>query len=740
MEAESESVKMSRFGSAVVLRLDRGMGMFERWRLARRVVLAVIFCWFCVCSLGTAGALEPDQFKQQEAYEGMELEDLMALSISSLSKHQESVSEAAAAVYVLTAQDIQRAPVTTLVEVLRLIPGLNVQRINNTQFNVSIRGFNGSFPRHLLVMIDGRSIYNPLYAGVYWEQRDIPLSIIDRIEVVRGPGGAVWGSNALNGVINIITKSSAIQQGAELVLQGSHREQQGTLVTGSGVKSTDKGATWRLFADEHVYSESSQSDEYDDSGRTRRVGFRYDHVLAGQLEWMVDLDYYRTDTYRQENIFEGLSYRPQDTTMEVDGYVINSRIEQDLGDASQWGVQVFAEYYDRDVERFLRERQSELDVSGQYRFVVNDHHLTLGANYRGYLDNYSGSDTAYATPESEYDYLLSGFAQDQWAFAERWMLTLGAKYEWHRYQPAFIQPTARLAWSGDDMTVWLAYSRAMQAQTRDSRGISWRLGCTCGETLYDVALYLRDDQRVGITPEIEAYVWAHLTDTVPVISVVEGETDNHFQTELTAWEWGVRSRLGGGWAVDLSAYYHRYKNIVATSTAAYRLYEGGAGLEDDYIERILHYEEYSDAYSSGADLVLSWRWSQDVDWRFSYSYFDLNVVPKNGELLFFEFQEDVDDPQQIALQNHWRVTPQWQWSTFIRHVTTAPYFYDVAPVEEYTTVDSKLSYAMSPDMQVYLIGKNIFDPGHYEGRVPGDQPEAETEIERSLTLGIKAEF
>ncbi|PCJ29634.1 MAG: hypothetical protein COA99_19315, partial [Moraxellaceae bacterium] len=217
-------------------------------------------------------ALDPDQFQKQNAFDGMELEDLMGLSISSLSKHQEPVSKAAAAVFVLTGEEIRRSPVTTLVEALRLIPGLNVQRINNTQFYVSIRGFNGPFPRNLLVMVDGRSIYNPLYAGVYWEQRDLPLSIIDRIEVVRGPGGAIWGSNALNGIVNIITKSSNLQQDTEVLVQASDREQQLTAVTGGGKIALDKVSTWRFFADKHQYSRSDTGDDVNDQGQMTRVG------------------------------------------------------------------------------------------------------------------------------------------------------------------------------------------------------------------------------------------------------------------------------------------------------------------------------------------------------------------------------------------------------------------------------------------------------------------------------------
>ncbi|OUR87396.1 hypothetical protein A9Q81_25785 [Gammaproteobacteria bacterium 42_54_T18] len=436
--------------------------------------LLFIFSLMSVKSWG----LESAQFQQESAYDGMEIEDLMGLSITSLSKHQEPVSKAAAAVFVLTSEDIRRSPVTSLIEALRLIPGLNVQRINNTRFNVSIRGLNGPFPKHLLVMVDGRSVYNPLYAGVYWEQRDIPLSIIDRIEVVRGPGGAVWGSNALNGVINIITKPSALQQGGKLTTYISSREKQAIVTVGGEDSDSQKSTTWRLFADEHRYERSDKigyensygqfgPDELvDDSGITRRAGARVDSMLANHLQWWADVQHYQTKTYYLENVFEGNVPQIQNIDVDIEGYTFNSQLSRNLSRSQQWSLQLFAEYYDRDLGGVLRERQGQLDISGQYRFLAGIHNITLGSNYRGYTDHYTGTETGYLQPDSEYNFLIAGFVQDKIAFSDSWALTLGAKFERHRVQSTFIQPTARLTWSAqEDLTLWFAYSKSMQAQT-----------------------------------------------------------------------------------------------------------------------------------------------------------------------------------------------------------------------------------------------------------------------------------
>ena len=707
--------------------------------------------FFSLISVKSWG-LESAQFQQESAYNGMEIEDLMGLSITSLSKHQEPVSKAAAAVFVLTSEDIRRSPVTSLIEALRLIPGLNVQRINNTRFNVSIRGLNGPFPKHLLVMVDGRSIYNPLYAGVYWEQRDVPLSIIDRIEVVRGPGGAVWGSNALNGVINIITKPSSLQQGGLLTTHGSPREKQATVVVGGDGGTLQKNTTWRLFADEHRYKRSDKygyensygalgPDELvDDSGIARRLGVRVDRMLSNQMQWWADVQHYQTQTNYLENIFDSNRSRIQNVDVDIAGYTFNSQLSQNLLQNQQWSLKVFAEYYDRDLEGLLRERQGQFDISGQYRFLAGVHNITLGSNYRGYTDNYTGTETGYLQPDSEYNFLIAGFVQDKIEFLDAWALTVGAKFERHRVQSTFIQPTARLSWSAEeDLTVWFAYSKAVQAQTRDYRGLYWRLACICNTPLKEVLGGFRTDQLNGLPQFVADYANDHPAAVVPIITVMEGQSGNEFETQLAAWEWGVRARLSEQLLLDVSVYFHEYSDIVTAETTEYRLFfDDDQGI--DYAERVLHYFEGVDGLSSGADIVLSWGWGRDVMWRFSYSYFNLEVKPKSGGAIYYEYQEYLDPLHQASVQQDWKLSERWHLNTFIRYVDKAPYFSKWEAVDAYTTVDVKVNYVLLPELDVFVIGKNIFDGSHVEGRVVGDQPNAETEIERSFAIGFNVGF
>ena len=716
----------------------------------RRIVLLSVFIVSSFCG-SQSWALDPDQFQKQNAFDGMELEDLMGLSISSLSKYKEPVSKAAAAVFVLTAEEIRRSPVTTLIEALRLIPGVNVERINNGQFHVSIRGFNGSFQRHLLVMVDGRSIYSSVYAGVFWQQRDLPLSIIDRIEVVRGPGGAIWGANALNGVINIITKSSKLQQSTEIMVQASSREQQLTAVTGGGEIGSEKIATWRAFADEHRYDQSKNRKEVKDQGQMRRAGIRIDQVLASELELQADFQLYQNDAYRKEYIYDNGAYGPRNITANINGFIFNTTISRKLSEDAQWDVQFLGEYYDWDIESFLREQLGMFDLSGQTRFLKGSHNLTFGANYRGYKDKFTGTETIKFEPDSEYNSLVSSFFQDQVLLAEHWKLTVGAKLEMHRFQSEFIQPTIRLSWFDDTSTLWMAYSNAVQAQSRGLRGVKWHLSCLCEHSVSDYLDFAQEAQEESVPVWVRNYAEANPDWKVPAYITLEGEADSSFETHVSAWELGVRSALGNGWVLDFSVYYNHYENMVVSAPTDFRVV-----LKDnviitladllnpvnlvDHAEVILNYGEYLNAYASGADLVLTWQWGRNVNWRFAYSYFDSNIKSKSGEANFFENQEKVDPNQQVSLQYDWQVSERWHLNTFVRYVDKAPFFEVWDAVQAYTTVDSKVSFSMASGIDVFFVGKNLFDSGHVEGRVLSEQPEVETEVASSYTFGVSVTF
>ena len=254
--------------------------------ISRRCVQVMTLLFFL--SLGTPAFPEDD-------YLEMSLEDLMDVEIVSVSKKAEKLSEAAAAVYVITSEDIRRSGVTSIAEALRMAPGLQVARIDANKWAITSRGFNGGFANKLLVLIDGRSVYTPLFSGVYWDVQDVLLEDIDRIEIVRGPGGTLWGANAVNGVINIITKSSANTQGTFLKL-GAGTEERGLGAFRHGGKIGD-GVTYRAYG-KFVSRDNSDfegGDDANDQWDVFRGGVRFDWELSDRNTFTLMSDLYSGD-------------------------------------------------------------------------------------------------------------------------------------------------------------------------------------------------------------------------------------------------------------------------------------------------------------------------------------------------------------------------------------------------------------------------------------------------------------
>lgn len=678
-----------------------------------------LFGIFWVCSLlliPSVQALESDQFDVDDPLLDMELESLMDLSFNSLSKHEEKVSKAAAAVFVLTANDIERAGVTNVIEAFRLIPGLNVARINSTTSQVSIRGFNNTFSSSLLVLVDGRSIFSPLYSGVFWEQHQIPLSIIDRIEVVRGPGGAIWGSNAVNGVINIITKSSQLDQGFKATTYVGNQEQLIDLKYGDALGNDDSllTGTWRGYVNYHHYDE--WTDWPDTAAETARVGLRWDGLLANGIDWSVMFDNYYTDTQQIHRLFDSENNVDiSEVGVDVDGYVLNTAINRRVDNNGEWSFQFYSEYYIRDLLPQSYVKQSINDVSYQYRFKSGFSSLTLGASYRGYHDDYDATDTFYANPSEEYNYFYSVFFQERLSFFRDEMeLTFGTKYEHHRFQGGYNQPTLRYAWQfTQSNTVWTAFSKATQAAGRWQRGVHWRIAY---DPVFDPLLYGVD---------------------IPGLPVAEGfheingeyEKGSLVETKLYSWEAGFRSQLTSALYFDLSGYYNEYDDLYLIPPIDLDF------VDFEYYWVTQYFEESGEGRSEGVDLLLTYR-QAEMDWRVSVSYFELDLWAKDG----FEFdlnvgQSDIDPRWQFTLENNWRFLPKWNLNTFVRFMDRAPFFDVFKPVPSYTTVDLKLRHQLTPDLTLYMVGKNIFDAEHVEGRIIGGSPRVEEKVPRSWLVG-----
>ncbi len=393
----------------------------------------------------------------------MSLEELAMVEVVSVSRRPEALADAAAAIFVISAEDIRRSGATSLPEVLRLAPNLNVQRVNSVDYAISARGFNGyETSNKLLVMVDGRSLYSTLHAGVFWDARDLVLEDIERIEVISGPGGALYGSNAMNGVINIITRSARETIGT--LVSGGAGNEDSTLTLRHGGRMGETGA-WRAYLAAARRDDSNRLTGGDatDAAEALRGGARLDWN-AGVNELTLQGDVFDNEVTVNED-FSGAETR-------VSGHNLLGRWARPLA-GGQLQVQAYYDRFER-VEPGSVEDSDTWDLSAQQAFSRGRHQLVFGAGYRTVQSRFAPAPGgAFLDPEELALTLTHVFVQDQIALTDSLTLTLGAKYEDNSFSGEEFLPNVRLGWKrpGGDL-VWAAVSRASRTPNRIERGLT----------------------------------------------------------------------------------------------------------------------------------------------------------------------------------------------------------------------------------------------------------------------------
>lgn len=390
---------------------------------------------------------------------GTTIEQLMNIPVTTVSRQQSGLQTTPAAVYVLNRDDLRRSRVTNVPDALRLVPGVHVASIDANKWAVSIRGFNSRTANKILVLIDGRSVYDPLFGGVFWEARDVPIDEIERIEVIRGPGGTLWGTNAVNGVINIITRDSRETHGVEATVGAGTQER--------GMGQVRYG--WQFGEDSHarVYvgrlerDTGYSPDQAHDDARMNRGGFRLDLGIGAAGELM-----FKGDAY--DGSFGAKRTGDGSQDLEHRGQNFVARWNHGRSDGSQQMLEFWYDHLEFDDINLGEERHT-YDLQYQYIFPEHGvHRVILGTGYRATSDEIRQGPLLTLTPNSRRNDLSSLFAQDEIAFANRAIrLTFGAKMENNDYSGTEWQPSARLTWVPDaDRTAWAAISRAVRTPSR----------------------------------------------------------------------------------------------------------------------------------------------------------------------------------------------------------------------------------------------------------------------------------
>lgn len=404
----------------------------------------------------------------------LSLEELAEIEVVSVSRYPESVARAPASIFVITADDIRRSGATSLAEVLRLSPNLQVARIDAGQYAITARGFNGLAANKLLVLVDGRTIYTPLFSGVFWDQQDVNLDDVERIEIISGPGATLWGTNAVNGVINVTTRPARDTQGAAMSVGGGNRQQGAALRYGGALG--DRGH-FRLYAKATNFEHSRRADRAPvrDGRGWFQGGFRADFGEGAEVFTL------QGDTYRVRSEDRGSAAGIELGRAELSGSSLLARWTRPLGDRSNLLIQAYADHARRKERVLFQPEQNLFDVEIQHGVSARNHRFVWGTGYRHGRDEVEDGFLVGFRPTHRDLNWGNAYAQDTVRLNEHFEVTAGVKFERNDYTGWEYQPNARLAWtpSGEHL-VWGAVSRAVRAPARFDRDVIRPLGGVFG--------------------------------------------------------------------------------------------------------------------------------------------------------------------------------------------------------------------------------------------------------------------
>ena len=426
---------------------------------AARIVARELACIACGVLCSHAWAAAPDSLAD------LSLEELSRLEITSVSRHAERISDAAASVYVITAEAIRRSGASSLPQALRLAPNLQVAQIDANQFAITARGFNNAIGNKLLVLVDGRTVYTPFYSGVFWDQQDVMLADVERIEVISGPGATLWGANAVNGVINVITKPARETQGALVAVEGGAQENQAAVRYGG---SLGDAGQFRLYA-KRLTREATQSESgaaQGDGWNARQVGFRFDRAAgADDITLQGDASYGKAQTRGTAP----LSF----PAVQVGGADLLARWTHRLDGGASFSLQAWRADSRRDDAFLYRPHEQVSDLQFQHDVPLAGQRLLWGGGYRQAREDLQPGFVFGFRPPRQTLAWSNLFVQDGIRLGPALELTLGAKIERNDYTGNEFLPSVRLAWKPhDDELLWTAVSRAVRAPAPLDRDIT----------------------------------------------------------------------------------------------------------------------------------------------------------------------------------------------------------------------------------------------------------------------------
>ncbi|MDA0752554.1 MAG: TonB-dependent receptor [Verrucomicrobia bacterium] len=662
----------------------RDVNNHSRWRRIAQVVITLL----CAYPLGASEQerLADDDFT--EHLMSLSLEELLDVHVEIASRTPQKVGDIPAAVSVITQADIQRSGATSIAEALRMGPGVDAAQISNNSWAVGIRGFNSYLVNKSLVMVDGRSAYAPLFAGTYWDSVDMVLDDVERIEIIRGPGAAVWGANTMNGVVNIISKNARDTQGT-LVKAGYGSELQGMLALRHGVQVAEQ-AYLRVYGkylnvDESVLTNGQPAHDDSESGKG---GFRFDWEPTELTQVTLQGDMYglreRNEFYVKPVGATGVV--PVKDLMLIQGGNLLGRVTHELESGARLSLQGYHDRSDRDtvmVHDLQNVTDFDFTLSGPDKL---SHQWIGGLGYRQIYDSVASPHATtlnYVLPHRT-TRLFSAFIQDTVALIpDKWQLMVGSKFEHNSYTHFEFQPGARLQFnvSGDHM-MWGSVTRAIRTPSRT-------------------------DLDVTVDPG------------VPVPLLFHGNRDLEAET-MFAYELGYRGNLRSCLSMDVAFFFNDYDRLITTGFPMM----SSTGMSAGFVNGM---EGETYGIELAPQLQLTDWWRLMVAYTLQFTDFETPA----GYLA----TEPPEAPRHILnLQSRLDVSDSVKWDVIGR-------FVDERAIESsrlgrivipsYWALDVRLAWQPRPNLELAIMGKNLLTPSHPEFSEPYVAIQS-TEIQRSV--------
>jgi iron complex outermembrane receptor protein len=605
---------------------------------------------------------------------GLSLEQLVDVRVTSVSKRPEPLSEAASAIQVVLGNDIRRAGVTSLPEALRLAPNLQVARANASQWAISSRGLNNVLANKLLVQIDGRTVYAPLYAGVFWDAQNVLLEDVERIEVVSGPGGALWGANAVNGVVNVITKDARDTHGVfAQVGAGTEVRKTGGVRWGGAIGSD---AHLRVYGAGFERDDTIELDGSDakDGWWLSQGGFRGDMGVGERTNLTVQGDYY-------------VSEPNPDGTESVDARGGNGivRVEHSLSDRSAVWASVYYDRTYRDFNNDFEERVATVDFDSQHRFAIGDRNEVIyGAGFRWMHHEIANLPLFGFFPGDDILRLYSAFLQGAVSFAGgRVKATVGAKFEHNHFTGAEWQPSARLGVvPRRGQLAWVAVSRAVRTPSRIDR---------------DFIAYLAAD-----------------------VPLIQGSKD-YDSEDVVAYEAGWRVQARETVTGSISVFHNEYDGL--------RSAEPGP----PPVGFPITFDNGVQGWINGIELAGACQLTNHWKLRGGYTFMQKHLTTKPGSQDLNQATAESDDPEhQALLQSMANLPGGLSLDATIRWVDALPQ----PRVPSYVGLDARVAWTSASGIELAVVGQNLVEKEHREF-APSSPSPREIERGVLFTLSVR---